>query len=282
MKTTFVPLAAMGLIASVALAQNTIPPTQNEPLAKGKALVEMTWTTSGTHEWNRPENVRYVLVRACGGGGGGGGGYSIFPKPKPQGDAGTAAGGGGGAGSSVSTILLGPLTAARYNIVIGRGGNGGRSTNRKAKQEGTRGEAGTATSFSGPDLSFETPGSEGGHAGALQTRISTEANVYLYVVSRTRSSTGAYPGGGSAQTGARGLLGLGGTGDVQGDSGGGGGSVGKGGNGGGVSGAGIDGGTCAGGGGAGFPQDEHDSSAGGRGGDGSLTLLSLSSAGGSP
>ena len=137
----------------------------------------MTWTTSGTYEWDRPDNVRFILIRACGGGGGGGGGYSIFPHPAPRGDDGTAAGGGGGVGSSVATTLLGPLTAARYTIVVGRGGNGGASTNKKTQKAGARGEAGTATSFTGPDLSFETPGGEGGHAGTLQTRISTESNA---------------------------------------------------------------------------------------------------------
>ena len=277
MKTTFMPLAAMGLIASVALAQKTAP-TQDEPPAKGKRLSEMTWTTSGTYEWDRPDNVRFILIRACGGGGGGGGGYSIFPNPAPRGDDGTAAGGGGGVGSSVATTLLGPLTAARYTIVVGRGGNGGASTNKKTQKAGARGEAGTATSFTGPDLSFEIPGGEGGHAGTLQTRISTESNAYVYVVSRAPSSSGAYAGGGSAQNGVRGLLGLGGTGDRQGDSGGGGGSVGKGGNGGGINGAGGDGGVCAGGGGAGFLQNDSNSSAGGRGGDGSFMLLSLSNA----
>src|SRR5689334_45111 len=98
-----------GLIAALALAES-------EPAAKaspaGKKFSEVSWTKAGTYQWDRPENVRYVLVRACGGGGGGGGSYSLFPKPAPKEDGGTAAGGGGGAGSPVATILLGPLTAA--------------------------------------------------------------------------------------------------------------------------------------------------------------------------
>ena len=266
-----VALASMGVLGSPAFAQSTTP---SNAMA---SLNEATWSKAGSYEWKRPDNVRFIVVRACGGGGGGGGGYSIFSRavPGPQGE--TAAGGGGGAGSTVSTILLGPLTAPTYTVVIGNGGRGAASSHHTSKvPAGTLGEDGTATSFTGSDLSFETPGAAGGRAGTFHIRMTDAmANVYEQYVSRAQSSGGVYPGGGSAQNGTRGLLGLGGEGNVGGHSGGGGGSLGKGGAGGAVNSGGSDGGICAGGGGAGFLQNEGDSSVGGRGGDGSLVLLSL-------
>jgi hypothetical protein len=105
--------------------------------------------------------------------------------------------------------------------------------------------------------------------------MSEDATSYRYVVTKAGSSGPHYPGGGSNQNGARGLLGLGGSGNVSGDSGGGGGSVGTGGMGGSTDGAGAPGGSCAGGGGAGFLTNDNLTSIGGLGGDGSLTLLSL-------
>jgi hypothetical protein len=251
--------------------------TQDRSAPDGRArLDEVTWSQGGTYEWNRPHNVRYIMVRACGGGGGGAGGFSIFPRAAPRQDVGTAAGGGGGAGAVVSTILLGPLTAARYTVVIGHGGKGAASTHYTSKvATGTPGGGGTATSFTGPDLSFETPGAEGGRAGVYSSRFNNTQNNYIDIVLPPSNSRGEYPGGGAAQNGARGLLGLGGDGNVPGASGGGGGSLGKGGAGGSIKSAGADGGTCAGGGGAGFIPNEGDSSVGGNGGAGSLTLLAL-------
>jgi hypothetical protein len=179
----------------------------------------------------------------------------------------------------VSTILLGPLTAPAYTVVIGSGGNGASSNHHKSGTDaGNAGEAGTGTSFTGPDLSFETPGAAGGRAGAYSSRMSDDATSYRYVVTKATSSSPMYAGGGSNQNGARGLLGLGGAGNASGDSGGGGGSIGSGGAGGAVNRSGAAGGTCAGGGGAGYLQNEAQSSIGGAGGDGSLTLLSLTNA----
>src|SRR5262245_14492049 len=90
-------LYVVGLIASLALTRRDVH-AQDEQSVRGTAkLNEVTWSTNGTYEWKRPDNVRYVIVRACGGGGGGGGGFSIFPRPAPRPDGGTAAGGGGGA-----------------------------------------------------------------------------------------------------------------------------------------------------------------------------------------
>jgi Ca2+-binding RTX toxin-like protein len=112
-----VALASMGVLGSPAFAQSTTP---SNAMA---SLDEATWSKAGSYEWKRPDNVRFIIVRACGGGGGGAGGYSIFSRavPGPEGE--TAAGGGGGAGSTVSTILLGPLAAPSYTVVIGNGGN---------------------------------------------------------------------------------------------------------------------------------------------------------------
>ncbi|MBB6095126.1 hypothetical protein HNQ60_004016 [Povalibacter uvarum] len=267
-----------------------LPFRQSEVLAQDTSrtnaarVKEVSWSKSGTYEWRRPEGVRYILVRACGGGGGGGGSYSFSARPAPATERGTAAGGGGGAGSPVATILLGPLAADSYTIVIGHGGAGGASAYAakatSARVASVPGDAGTATSFTGPDIAFETPGASGGSVGKVGTNFSTEANMYEYSISPSSSSGGAYPGGGSVQNGGRGLLGLGGSGNSQGNSGGGGGSVGNGGAGGSVNAAGVNGGACAGGGGAGFLAGGSSSSAGGNGGDGSLTLLSLTNAGG--
>ena len=272
-------LTATSLLACLIAGRDSLAQEQASPDAR---LSEVTWSKAGTYVWNRPEHVRFILVRACGGGGGGGGGFSIFPRPEPRADGGTAAGGGGGAGATVSTILLGPLTDASYTIVIGHGGAGAASTNFSSHTaRGSFGQPGTATSFTGQDLSFETPGAAGGLGGSSSTRMSEDATSYKYVVTKAESSGPAYPGGGSAQNGARGLLGLGGVGSVAGDSGGGGGSIGKGGSGGAINGAGEAGGNCAGGGGAGYPQNDAGRAPGGNGGDGSLTLLSMTSAPGS-
>jgi hypothetical protein len=269
------PFACTCLVASLALAHGHAL-AQEQTQARDVRLSEVTWSRSGTYHWQRPDNVRYILVRACGGGGGGGGGFSIFPRPVPRQDAGTAAGGGGGAGAIVSTILLGPLTAPAYTVVIGSGGKGAPSNYRKSGSDsGIAGHAGTASSFTGLDLSFETPGAAGGQAGVYSSRMSEDATSYRYIVTKAASSSPTYAGGGSYQNGARGLLGLGGAGNASGDSGGGGGSIGSGGAGGAVNSSGADGGTCAGGGGAGYLQNEKQGSVGGSGGDGSLTLLSL-------
>lgn len=270
-------VGSLGLIASAVMSPGIVV-AQEELSANDGRISGVTWSKSGTYQWNRPSGVRYVLVRACGGGGGGGGGFSIYPRPVPRQDAGTATGGGGGAGAVVSTILLGPLADSSYTITIGRGGKGAASTDRNANANGgNSGEAGGATTFAGSDIAFETPGAAGGRAGAFNSRMSDDATSYKYVVTKAGFSAPGYSGGGSAQTGARGLLGLGGTASVPGDSGGGGGSVGNGGQGGSQNSNGGTGGICAGGGGAGFTESESDAATGGSGGDGSLTLLSLTS-----
>jgi hypothetical protein len=263
----------MTVVADAALAQQASQ-------SQGKKLSEVTWTKEGAYEWVRPPHVRYILVRACGGGGGGGGGYSIGSRPTPDADGGTAVGGGGGAGAAVATALLGPLTADRYQVVIGRGGNGGRSklsTRSSADPNGSGGEGGTPTSFAGDGLSFETPGGPGGGAGKAQSRMSAEGTMYEFFVTRSLDSGGVYPGGGAARNGARGLLGLGGIGNAGGYSGGGGGSLTAGGAGGGKDSSGTDGAACAGGGGAGYLSSGAINTAGGRGGAGSLTLVSVAS-----
>src|SRR5262245_59912859 len=114
-------------VLSVAAASGSSALAQDAADSQGKRLSEVTWTHEGTYQWTRPDTVRWILVRACGGGGGGAGGISFSRDPAPRDDGGTATGGGGGAGASVTTILLGPLTASSYTIVIGRGGAGGTS-----------------------------------------------------------------------------------------------------------------------------------------------------------
>ena len=269
----FVALVSTGLITFPTFAQVATDAQNNSPANASKRLNEQTWSEAGSYEWTRPDNVRFVLVRACGGGGGGGGGHSVFTRSGAK----PATGGGGGAGSAVATILLGPLTAPTYTVVIGSGGKGAESTYEKSTvRPGTPGEWGSATSFSGDDLSFETPGAVGGHSGNVRMGMSeAQANAYVDYIAKPAWSGGTYQGGGAAQTGQRGLLGLGGTGNAQADSGGGGGSVGKGGAGGAVNASGSEGGYCAGGGGAGYSQTQGTNTVGGRGGDGALMLISM-------
>ena len=273
----FVALAATGLLASPTFAQDVRDAQSTTPSGARRLLNEETWSAAGSYEWKRPDNVRFILVRACGGGGGGGGGHSFDTRAGADRKRGTAAGGGGGAGADVSTILLGPLTATSYAVVIGRGGRGAASVVGKSKgYADTPGENGAVTSFTGPDLSFETPGAVGGRSATARMDMSVDqANAYAEFISSAESTGGLHPGGGSAQNGHRGLLALGGDGNVRGDSGGGGGSLGKGGAGGDVNSGGANGGACAGGGGAGYLQKSGDSSVGGRGGDGSLMLISM-------
>ena len=144
-----------------------------------------------------------------------------------------------------------------------------------ADAHGNGGESGAPTSITGPDLSFETPGGVGGTVGRMQSRFSADGTMYEFFVTNAASSGGTYPGGGAAQNGARGLMGAGGAAGVEGYSGGGGGSIGSGGIGGKPENSGADGGICAGGGGAGFLRSNDSNSAGGNGGVGSLTLVSV-------
>jgi hypothetical protein len=165
-------LAALGMIDTPTTAQES-----SQSTATG--LSEVTWTSEGSYEWSRPLHVRYVLIRARG----------------------------GGAGAATTTTLLGPFSSDRYTIVIGRGGSGGASkvASRSSNDpKGSGGEGGTPTSFTGEDLSFGSPGGFGGTAGKAQSRMSAGGTMYEFVVTRAGGSGGMYPGGGTAQDGARG------------------------------------------------------------------------------
>src|SRR6188508_2109342 len=91
--------ALAGVASAPALAQEV---TQSQ----GQGLTEVMWDKDGTYQWNRPDHVRWALVRACGGGGGGGGGYSLAPRRTFEREAGTSVGGGGGAGALLTTTLV--------------------------------------------------------------------------------------------------------------------------------------------------------------------------------
>lgn len=56
------------LLSCVVLAISLVL-VRGSALAQDKQLTEVAWTRNGTYEWQRPDGVRYILVRACGGGG---------------------------------------------------------------------------------------------------------------------------------------------------------------------------------------------------------------------
>jgi hypothetical protein len=101
---TLACLIFLAMTAHTARAQQAIQ-------SQGKRLSEVTWTTAGTYVWTRPADVRYVLVRACGGGGGGAGGNADIGGA----EGGTCAGGGG----------AGSVRSSATNTAGGRGGAGG-------------------------------------------------------------------------------------------------------------------------------------------------------------
>lgn len=105
--------------------------------------------------WRKPENVKYILVKACGGGGGGQNPpFTRFfysdagRKPKKAGPTLTA----GGRAAQIHTMLVGPLTQDEYQVTIGAGG--------------APGQKGTATLFAHQRENFTLTFSAGGAGGS--------------------------------------------------------------------------------------------------------------------
>jgi hypothetical protein len=111
------------------------------------------YTATGTHTWNKPDNLRYIIVEMVGGGGGGGG---------AEGTTSNAAGaaGGGGAGYSKKKIAT-PVLGATETITVGGGGAGGPST--------------PSTGATGGQSSFGSHASANGGAGGGAQNAGTAA-----------------------------------------------------------------------------------------------------------
>ena len=110
--------------------------------------------------WRRPTEVSFVLMTGCGGGGGGG------PGSRISGIGGGPMGGAQGGASRVETHLAGPLTASSYQVLIGRGGEGG--------------EAGKMTEIIGTDFHFSFEGGDRGTARDSGPRAAEQGEASPY------------------------------------------------------------------------------------------------------
>jgi hypothetical protein len=227
-------------------------------------------TPGRTYVWQRPPNVRWIYVQGVGGGGGGASGAA---SP-------CSLGGGGGAGAAVSTVLLGPLDQDRYEVYVGKGGDGGPKSDSAHPPIQGPGGRGQDTSFGqlqvfrgaeGGSLNRGGPysgGTSGGDGGEWKKRgkpggdsgfstggLSGEANRHKD--KNTWFDPGGSGGGGGASLGAGGNGGMsqgfkydGGTGTA--------GGIGAGGGGGGT--------TC-------WHDEGNRSGGGGSGGGGSIVIV---------
>lgn len=234
-----------------------------EVLIQGHALYQQP----GTYKWVRPKGVEWVFVRGIGGGGGGAGGGRGRP---------CLPGGGGGSGSGIFTQLVGPLTEETYEVVVGRGGNGGQAQTQAQPTIDTRGEAGKDSRFG--NLVFSgAPGGELGRGGASDGAAggSSAANQDGCAGNRTIWAAGGLGGKAIPHEDDGKIF------SPAGGGGGGGASLGPGGNGGIGRGfkyngeSGTSGGTGAGGGGGGGAcwVEGHHSSEGSHGGDGQVLIV---------
>lgn len=203
-----------------------------------------------TFEWERPPNVEWALISGCGGGGSGAIGNQLSNT--------FSFGGGGGGGASIETMLIGPLTAGRYVISIGRGGTSTRLDKQNAPTRvGTDalplytipGAPGGDTTFRGADFAVTFQGGPGGNP------VEGANNQYPPARPAPPSGPGGVAGGRSNARGEASALAAGGMSARTasgGAGGGGGGGTGPGGNGGGPNANGASGeGFCSGGGGSG-------------------------------
>lgn len=210
------------------------------------------FTTPGSYTVNVPKWANSVKVTACGGGGGGGG---ASPSNSSNG------GGGGGGGAAILEQLFNiPDDLITLNITVGKGGNGRRSGDYAA------GENGTGTTISGINLNL--PGGKGSPARSSSGDVG---------VGGAAGGTGGGAGGSSRVSGGAGITGAGGIATTgYSDGGGGGGSLGAGGNGGVYSSRTADQKVPTqgfrGGGGGGGAANASDTSSGATGGDGYVKL----------
>ncbi len=115
-------------------------PSDWDEAVGGSVVTNQTFTASGT--WNRPANVRYIIVEVIGGGGGGG---------STGGGSDDTGGGGGGGGYARAVIDVTAL--ASETVTVGTGGAGATGID-------TNGAAGVTTSFG--SLCVATGGLDGG------------------------------------------------------------------------------------------------------------------------
>lgn len=148
------------------------------------------YTATGTHTWNKPDNLRYVIVEMVGGGGGGGG---------AEGSVSNAAGaaGGGGAGYSKKKIAASAL-ASSVTITVGGGGAGGPNTPSTGATGGqssfgshcsANGGAGGGAQNAGTTAAFSTSGL-GGSATGGDINITGKPGLYGTRLDATASISG--------------------------------------------------------------------------------------------
>ena len=207
-------------------------------------------TITATFEWERPPNVQWALISGCGGGGSGAIGNQLSNS--------FSFGGGGGGGASIETMLIGPLTADRYAISIGRGGTATRLDKQNPPTRvGTDalplytvpGAPGGDSTFRGADFAVTFQGAPGGNP------VEGANNQYPPARPAPPSGPGGVAGGRSNGRGDASAFAAGGISSrtaSSGSGGGGGGGTGPGGTGGGPNANGGSGeGFCSGGGGSG-------------------------------
>lgn len=102
---------------------------------------DQSFETTGTHTWQCPEGVDYILAFLASGGGGGQGGHYGGTTTSTKGG-----GGGGGESGHIIVVLIKVVPGSTYEIVIGEGGSGGAKAS-AAKTQGESGARGGSTSF---------------------------------------------------------------------------------------------------------------------------------------
>lgn len=197
--------------------------------------------------WRKPENVRFVLITACGGGGGGGDSGTTRSRER------TPNASGGGGGSWVETLVFGPIVADQLEIVVGAGGGSGQVGESTTVKAGERilvfsgGLAGGQPALNTEGTRHSSHAAGGAGRGAAGGRTSAVPIFDGHSVKSTSGESTPYASGGGAgepyQQYRRSPVALGGAG--------GGAGIGPGGKGGDARDHGRDGGICAGGGGAG-------------------------------
>lgn len=147
--------------------------------ASGAVLSNITrYSTAGSGTYNKPANVKKLLIRAIGGGGGGAGDYGDF-----------GAGGGGGSGAFTEILLTSP--ASSYAYTVGAAGAAGAGS-------GGAGGAGGATTIAG----MSAGGGGGGYGLAGSGGVGGTPTGGDVNIAGDGGSAGGIKGGSSVNSGA--------------------------------------------------------------------------------
>lgn len=190
-----VALGGAGVAADTTPVEQENPPGTCPLETPTYGPMEFKMPTTKPCVWKRPENVEYVLIKACGGGGGGvvgeyvahlnvGNGHRAQPHWRLS---------SGGRAALISSTLVGPLTQDSYQVSIGSGG--------------AANKPGTATTFVGEDPVAMTyrPGGAGGATGqATPWAQPGKGWIYGNITNATvGGDAGLGPGGDTYQFDAR-------------------------------------------------------------------------------